>query len=175
MTAPGEPGDISVQKGSPSMTGPTHHPPAVTVPAVASTGATAHLVRVRAARTTGQPPTTISGLPDQHAWTTLDRVRAAIVNAGLAWPPYLVALSLSPHTAPAGGDQGLDLAFAVAVLAASGQVPTGRLTATAFLGGLGLDGGLRPLPDVPARIARRSTAAACPTPWSPPRTSPRRR
>jgi magnesium chelatase family protein len=133
------------------MTEPTGSQPAVRVPAVARTGATTQMVCIQAVPAAGQPSTTIAGLPDEHAWTTHDRIRAAIVNAGLAWPQQPVALSVFPHALPAG-DCGLDLAFAIAVLAASGQIPTGRLAATAYLGELGLDGGLRPLPDVAARL-----------------------
>jgi magnesium chelatase family protein len=134
-----------------AMTEPIGSQQAVQVPAVARTGATTQMVAIQAVPAAGQPSTTIAGLPDEHARTTHDRIHAAIVFAGLAWPQQPVALSVFPHALPAG-DCGLDLTFALAVLAASGQIPTGRLAATAYLGELGLDGGLRSLSDVAARL-----------------------
>ena len=125
----------------------------VMVPAAAGTGTVMRMVAIRAVPLAGQRSTTITGLPDEDAWTTHNNIRAAIVNsAGLAWPRQPIALTVLPHPLPVG-DAGLDLAFAVAVLAASGQIPTERLATTIYLGELGLDGGIRPLPDVAARLA----------------------
>jgi predicted ATPase with chaperone activity len=77
-----------------------------------------------------------------------DRIRAAIVNSGEKWP-QMVAVSL-----PSGSSA--DLAIAVSILAASGAVPAAALAGVVFLAELGLDGCLRPVPDVPAAF----TAAA---------------
>jgi magnesium chelatase family protein len=67
-----------------------------------------------------------------------DRVRAAIITSGLAWPMRRISVS---STLPAG-----DLPVALAILAASGQVTTAHAQAAyaAAVPGLGLDGSLRP-------------------------------
>jgi magnesium chelatase family protein len=57
-----------------------------------------------------------------------------------------------PHDLPAA-DTGVDAALAVAVLAATGHLPGVALGEVAVLGELGLDGALRPVSDVTARLA----------------------
>lgn len=66
-----------------------------------------------------------------------DRVRAAIVNSGLAWPLRRLTV---------GGTEVPDLAVALAVLAASGQITTGHAGAAwaAAAPSVSLDGSLRP-------------------------------
>jgi magnesium chelatase family protein len=81
-----------------------------------------------------------------------DRIRAAIVNSGEKWP-QMVTVSL-PARLPSGSSA--DLTIAVSILAASGAVPAAALAGVVFVAELGLDGSLRPVPDVPAAI----TAAA---------------
>jgi magnesium chelatase family protein len=81
-----------------------------------------------------------------------DRIRAAIVNSGEKWP-QMVTVSL-PARLPSGSSA--DLAIAASILAASGAVPAATLAGVVFCAELGLDGCLRPVPDVPAAI----TAAA---------------
>ena len=84
----------------------------------------------RAGRQPGGPT------PDRAA-TTRDRLRAAIINSGLSWPTQPVVLRTrnrnrsgrrpTPAWTP-GLDSGLDTAFAVALLAATGHVPTNTVT-----------------------------------------------
>ncbi|MFY1673971.1 ATP-binding protein [Plantactinospora sp. WMMB334] len=130
----------------------------VMVAAAARTGAGARLVAIRAMPATDQRTTTITGLPAEAAWTACDRIRAAISNTpGCVVPQQPVTLSVEPEPVPAG-DSGLDLAFAVALLAASGQIPPHRLAATLYLGELGLDGVLRTIPAVADRLAAAAHA-----------------
>jgi magnesium chelatase family protein len=130
---------------------------AVTVPAVAYTGAAAHMVRIRAVPATDQPSTTLTGLPDELAWTTRDRIRAAIVNAGLRWPTEPIALDVFPTALPAV-DSGIDAALAVALLAATGQVPVDALRDAVLIAELGLDGTLRTPRALPERLAAAAGA-----------------
>ena len=100
--------------------------------------------------TTSGPPTTLTGLRRE----TRDRIRAAIVNSGEEWPAQGITPSL-PARLPERSSA--DLAIAVGVLAAADAVPAAALAGVMFLAELGLDGRLRPVPDVlPAAI----TAAA---------------
>ncbi len=129
--------------------------PTATVPTVARTGAIAHMVRIRALPGSGTPSITLTGLPDDSAWRTRDRLHAAIANSGLAWPDEAIAVSVFPHDLPAA-DADMDAALAVAVLAATGHLPgvaLGEVAVLAVLGELGLDGTLRPVSDITARLA----------------------
>lgn len=135
------------------MTEAMHGIAPVMVPAAARTGAAARIVAIRAVPTADQSSTAITGLPAESAWTTRDRLFAAIGNSpGCFWPRQPLTLSVEPDVLPAG-DSGLDLPFAVALLAASGQIPAHCLAGTLFLGELGLDGALRPVSQMTARLA----------------------
>jgi magnesium chelatase family protein len=134
--------------------------PAVTVPAATYTGATAHMVRIRAAHAGDEPGVRLVGLPPEHVWTTRDRLRAALTHSGLTYPAGPLTVTVFPHDLQVG-DSGLDLAFALALLAATGQLPADRVTALACLSELGLDGSPRPVPGLTAR-ARAVAAAAIP-------------
>ncbi|MFC6094369.1 ATP-binding protein [Saccharothrix lopnurensis] len=79
--------------------------------------------------------------PERH-----DRVKAAIRNSDRPYPTTPVSIDSNGFT---GREHPLhDLAVAVAVLTASGEMP--QLQDTVFLGGLGLDGSVRPTPEVQA-------------------------
>ena len=49
-------------------------------------GLTGHVVAVEADLATGLPAMALTGLPDTALNEARDRVRAAIVNSGRAWP-----------------------------------------------------------------------------------------
>lgn len=109
-------------------------------------GSLGHLVDVEVDVAQGLVTTSLVGRPDAAITEARERCRTAIVNAGLAWPTTRrVTILLSPADLPKRGTQ-FDLAIAIGVLAASGQVPTDGLDETVFLGELTLGGRLRPLP-----------------------------
>jgi len=91
---------------------------------------------------TGLPCFGVVGLPDTVSREARDRVRAAIESSGLHWPQRRITVNLAPTSLRKGG-AALDLAVAVGVLAADGQLEPALLEGVAFLGELGLDGGLR--------------------------------
>ena len=112
------------------------------VPAATLLGVEGHRVRVEVHVGSGLPGFTVVGLPDASCREARDRVRAAVLSSGLTWPDRKVTVNLAPtHLRKVG--PGLDLAIAVAVLAASGQVRPRTLEGLAFLGELGLDGSVR--------------------------------
>jgi magnesium chelatase family protein len=110
----------------------------------------------------GLPSFTVVGLPDASCREARDRVRAAIMTSGLAWPPTRITVNLAPSGMRKVG-AGLDLAIAIGVLAASDQLRPGEVDGTAFFGELGLDGSVRPvvgsLPLVASCGARRVVVA----------------
>ena len=93
----------------------------------------------------GLPGFTIVGLPDAAVRESRDRVRAALLSSGFAWPQQRVTVNLAP-TAVRKGGAGLDLAVAIGVLVAEQRVPAASVEATAFVGELGLDGSVRHVP-----------------------------
>jgi len=91
---------------------------------------------------TGLPSFTIVGLPDRACSEARTRVRSGIASAELEFPRGRVTVNLAPAGLRKEGS-GYDLPIALAVLAASGQVPRARLNEHAAVGELALDGRLR--------------------------------
>ena len=105
-------------------------------------GVHSRLVAVEAHLAPGLQAFILVGLPDASLSESRDRVRAAIVNSGRTWPNHRLTVSLFPASLPKSGSL-FDLAIALAVLAAAGDVPSGALADTLCIGELGLDGRLR--------------------------------
>ena len=121
--------------------------------AVSVVGVDGHLVEVEADLAQGLPGMVLVGLPDTALSEARDRVRAAVLNSGARWPQQRLTVNLSPAALPKRG-ASFDLALAVAVLAATGEVPAAALVGRVLLGELGLDGRLRAVPGVlPAVLA----------------------
>ena len=70
----------------------------------------------------GLPGFTVVGLPDEACREARDRVRAALLSSGAEWPNKKITVNLAPSSQRKGG-VGLDLALAMGILAASGQIP----------------------------------------------------
>jgi magnesium chelatase family protein len=102
-------------------------------------------VEVHAAN--GLPGFTIVGLPDTAVREARDRVRAAVLSSGVAWPPIRLTVNLAPSSERKVGS-GLDLAIAVGVLVVAGVVPAERADEFSFVGELGLDGSVRRVPGI---------------------------
>src|SRR3954462_2135693 len=92
----------------------------------------------------GLPVFTVVGLPDAAVREARERVRAAMLNSGLEFPQKRLTANLAPADLRKAGP-GFDLALAVALLAASEQVPTAGLERWALAGELSLSGALRPV------------------------------
>jgi len=90
----------------------------------------------------GLPGFTLVGLPETAVREARDRVKSAIQNCGLDFPQGRVVVNLAPADLVKEGAR-FDLAIAVSILCATGQVPHQRATEFEFLGELGLFGELR--------------------------------
>ena len=99
----------------------------------------AHRVTVEVDIRPGLPAFVIVGLADAAVREARERVRAAIRNCGFEFPSRRITANLAPADVPKVGP-GLDLALACAILAASRQVPSKRLSTHALFGELALDG-----------------------------------
>ncbi len=115
------------------------------ISAATLTGAVGQQVSVEVHVSNGLPGFTIVGLPDAAVRESRDRVRAALLSSGLPWPLRRVTVNLAPSGVRKGG-AGLDLAIAVGVLLAIGEVPPHCTDGMAFCGELGLNGSLRHVP-----------------------------
>lgn len=101
----------------------------------------------------GLPSLSIVGLPETAVKESKDRVRSALLNAYFEFPRRRITVNLAPADLPKEGGR-FDLAIALGILAASGQLPTEALTAHEFLGELSLSGELRPIEGtLPAALA----------------------
>ena len=105
-------------------------------------GVRGHLVRVEAHVSDGLPAFTIVGLPDASCRESRDRVRAAMMSSGFVVKQAKVTVNLAPTNLRKVG-AGLDVAIALALLGATGQLEQEVLDGHAFIGELGLDGALR--------------------------------
>jgi len=118
-------------------------------------GVDGFLVRVEADSTAGTPSLTLIGLPDRSLVEARERVRAAIVHSGLAFPAGRVLINLAPADLRKEGP-AFDLALALALLAIDETVPREPLRSFVVLGELALDGSLRPVRGIlPMAIAAR--------------------
>lgn len=108
----------------------------------------------------GLPAFTIVGLGDAAVRESRERIRSAILNSGFEFPQRRITANLAPASLRKAGP-GFDVAMALAILAASGQLGTGLLGGVAVFGELSLSGELRESPGAlaVAEGARRSGIA----------------
>src|ERR1700730_1284424 len=92
----------------------------------------------------GLPQTQIVGLAHTSVRESRERVRSAIRSCGFDLPPKAVIINLAPADLRKEGNH-LDLAIALALLAAFGHLPQEALADRICCGELGLDGALRPV------------------------------
>ncbi|KOC88620.1 YifB family Mg chelatase-like AAA ATPase [Winslowiella iniecta] len=121
----------------------------------AALGVEAPLVTVEVHLSNGLPALSLVGLPETTVKEARDRVRSAIINSGFTFPAKRITVNLAPADLPKEGGR-YDLPIAIAILAASEQVPGDKLPACEFLGELALSGALRAVQGaIPAAIAAR--------------------
>lgn len=107
-------------------------------------GVDAYPVDVEVDLSNGLPSLATVGLPQSAVKEGRERVHAAILNAGFEFPLKRITVNLAPADRPKAGS-GFDLAIALGILVASGQVPAEPLAELMVLGEIGLEGDLRPI------------------------------
>ena len=115
------------------------------IPSATLLGVEGRPVSVEVHVSNGLPGFTVVGLPDTACRESRDRVRAALLSSELLWPIKKVTVNLAPSAMRKAG-AGLDLAIAVGLLVAAGEVPADAVAGLSFLGELGLDGTVRAVP-----------------------------
>jgi magnesium chelatase family protein len=122
-------------------------------------------VRVEVHVSSGIPGFTIVGLPDASCRESRDRVRAALLSSERVWPARRMTVNLAPTGVRKTG-AGLDLAIAIGLLVADGQAPAHIAHGRGFVGELGLDGTIRPVPGALPLVACLDTASVVVAPSS---------
>ena len=89
-------------------------------------GIDAPLVTVEVHVANGLPSMNIVGLPETAVKESKDRVRGAILNSRFEFPAQRITVNLAPADLPKEGGR-FDLAIALGILAASGQIPNTNL------------------------------------------------
>ncbi len=110
----------------------------------ALSGMEAELVTVEVHLAGGLPSFTIVGLPETEVKESRERVRAALQNCQFDFPVRRITVNLAPADLPKESAR-YDLPIALGILAASGQIPQGRLAGYEYAGELALTGELRPI------------------------------
>ncbi len=115
-----------------------------TVLSRAQNGLAADLVTVEVHLAPGLPGLNIVGLPEAAVREAKDRVKAALQTCGYEFPNRRMTCNLAPADVPKEGAR-FDLAIALGILLASGQLPETALKDWEVLGELSLSGEIRPV------------------------------
>lgn len=113
-----------------------------TTAAAALVGVNGQIVHIECDITNGLPGLVIVGLGDKAVVEAKERIRSAIKNSGFTLPAKRITVNLAPADLPKDGS-GYDLGMAIAILAASGQLPGGALDECVFMGELALSGEIK--------------------------------
>ena len=126
------------------------------IPSATLHGVDGRSVTVEVHASAGLPSYSVVGLPDAAVRESRDRVRAALLSSKLPWPSSRVTVNLAPGDVRKGGS-GLDLPIAIGLLVASGGLPPDSVGDASFVGELGLDGSVRPVPGIVSLVAALPT------------------
>lgn len=94
----------------------------------------------------GLPAFDIVGLPDAAVKEARERVRAACKTSGMKFPTGRITINLAPANVKKNGTH-FDLPILIGIMSACGNIKRPK-SSSAFLGELGLDGGIRPVSGV---------------------------
>ncbi|MCX8597623.1 MULTISPECIES: YifB family Mg chelatase-like AAA ATPase [unclassified Gilliamella] len=121
----------------------------------ASIGIQAPQINVEVHISNGLPGFVLVGLPEATVKESKDRVRSAIINSGFTFPAKKITVNLSPADLPKEGSR-FDLPIAIAILAATEQIPNNNLAKYEFLGELALSGEIKAVKGaIPAAISSK--------------------
>lgn len=112
-------------------------------------------VRVEVFLSGGLPALNIVGLPETAVRESKDRVRSALKSANFEVPVSRITVNLAPADLPKQGGR-FDLPIAIAILAATRQLPASELPNYELYGELSLDGSINPVRGLlPSLLAAR--------------------
>ncbi|WP_028111264.1 YifB family Mg chelatase-like AAA ATPase [Ferrimonas kyonanensis] len=108
----------------------------------AQVGIEAPQIQVEVHITGGLPSFTLVGLPEASVREARERVRAALQNEGFDFPARRITVNLAPADLPKQGGR-FDLAIALGILVATGQLPEEAVNNYEFYGELSLSGAVK--------------------------------
>ncbi|TQF72300.1 YifB family Mg chelatase-like AAA ATPase [Pseudoalteromonas luteoviolacea] len=127
----------------------------------AQVGINAPLVTVEVHLSNGLPAFNIVGLPETSVKESKERVRCALSNSHFLFPEQRITVNLAPADLPKQGGR-YDLAIAIGILVASGQIQNPEIQQCEFYGELALNGEIREITAlVPALIAATNLHHCC--------------
>ena len=98
-------------------------------------------VQIEVHLSAGLPSFALVGLPDTEIRESKERVRSALLNSGFEFPSQRITVNLAPADLPKGS-AAFDLAVALGIASASGQLAKADLGDWLFAGELSLSGAL---------------------------------
>lgn len=126
----------------------------------AQIGIAAPLVTVEVYLGNGLPAFNIVGLPETSVKEAKDRVRSALENSQFTFPSQRITVNLAPADLPKEGGR-YDLAIAIGILVASGQLQTNTIHQFEFFGELALDGAIRGVRAIIPSVLAAAKANRC--------------
>lgn len=97
------------------------------------------------------PSIVIVGFANKAVDEAKERLRGAFHESHIELPRKRITINLAPADIPKA-DSGFDVAIAVAILAASEQIPSPLAATDCYMGELGLDGSIKPIRGVIGKI-----------------------
>lgn len=118
--------------------------PLATLQSLTFVGVRAIPVQIEVHLSTGLPSFALVGLPDAEIRESKERVRSALLNSGFEFPSQRITVNLAPADLPKGS-AAFDLAIALGIASASGQLEKADFSDWLFAGELSLSGALTAL------------------------------
>lgn len=118
--------------------------PLATLQSLTFVGVRAVPVQIEVHLSAGLPSFALVGLPDAEIRESKERVRSALINSGFEFPAQRITVNLAPADLPKGS-AAFDLAIALGIASASGQLAKADFTDWLFAGELSLSGALTSL------------------------------
>lgn len=121
------------------------------VQSIIAAGLKGTLVDIECHLSNNLPNIVIVGFANKAVDEARERIRGAFATSRIILPRKRITINLAPADVPKD-DSGFDLAIAVAILQASGQLCRRPAADEVFIGELGLDGNLRPVRGIIGKI-----------------------
>jgi magnesium chelatase family protein len=123
----------------------------VKVHSILAHGSKGTLVDIECHLSNNLPTIIIVGSASKAVDEARERIRGAFASSHIMLPRKRVTVNLAPADVPKA-DSGFDLAIAVAILAAAGEITVDMPAGQAFIGELGLDGSVRAVRGIIGKI-----------------------
>jgi magnesium chelatase family protein len=117
-----------------------------------STGTTGTIIDIECHLSNNLPNIVIVGFANRAVNEARERIRGAFADSRIMLPRKRITVNLAPADIPKA-DSGFDLAIAISILLAGGQLdPDSIPTRSIFIGELGLNGNVRPVRGIIGKI-----------------------